>query len=309
MNHLPLNTMAGESATIGKAAHITAAAAGGPRYDPTQTSAERRSIHNGIWVCASCGDIIDRDEAEYPVEMLHQLKTAAEQLARDRVGRQRQSGPPVPKTHADIRQAIELFCLSEAARYARLDPRFNVSVGWANDAPVYELHAKEPVPATFAIGTKDAERFSGERSIGSLLGGGCLRIADGAVVVNSFRQLCFDRGGEVIPITVLSASQQFCHSLALYPLHRQRTSGLFLRCRIFDTYPMIYPQAMSGMRMPGHCPPPTRERPEGVRRLVGVAAQCGVGKGPEAPKPSVKLSSATMLEITHALGSTPASPI
>jgi ribosomal protein L37AE/L43A len=108
------------SFTIGKAAHITAAAAGGPRYDPTQTSAERRSIHNGIWVCASCGDIIDRDEAEYPVEMLHQLKTAAEQLARDRVGRQRQSGPPVPKTHADIRQAIELFCLSEAARYARL---------------------------------------------------------------------------------------------------------------------------------------------------------------------------------------------
>lgn len=150
------------SFTIGKAAHIKAAAAGGPRYDPTQTSAERRSIHNGIWLCASCGDIIDRDEAEYPVETLHQLKTAAEQLARNRVGRRPQSGPPVPKTHTDIRQAIELFCLSEAARCARLDARFNVSVGWANDAPVYELHAKEPVPATFAIGTKDAERFSSE---------------------------------------------------------------------------------------------------------------------------------------------------
>lgn len=152
------------SFTIGKAAHIKGAAVGGPRYDSTQTSAERSSIHNGLWACANCSDIIDRDEATYPVERLHQLKTAAEQAARERVGRRPQPGPPVPKTHAEIQEAIELFCLSEAARCARLDPRFNVSVGWANNAAVYELHAKEPVPATFTIGTRDVERFSREFS-------------------------------------------------------------------------------------------------------------------------------------------------
>lgn len=152
-------TGADSSFTIGKAAHIKAAAVGGPRYDPTQTPVERSSIHNGLWVCASCGDIIDRDEVAYPVELLHQLKTTAERLARERVGQRPPSFHPMPRTHGDVRRAIELFCLSEEARCAQLDPRFNVSVGWANNAAVYELHAKEPVPTTFAIGTKDVERF------------------------------------------------------------------------------------------------------------------------------------------------------
>lgn len=150
------------SCNIGKAAHIKAAAAGGPRYDATQTPEERRSIQNGLWVCANCGDIIDRDEHAYRPDHLHELKTAAEQRARERLGKPPRPFSPVPRTHTDVRRAVELFCLSEEARCAHLDPRFNVSVGWANDALVYELHAREPVPTTFTIGTKDAERFSRE---------------------------------------------------------------------------------------------------------------------------------------------------
>lgn len=36
---------------IGVAAHITAAAASGPRFDAALTVEQRRSVENGIWLC------------------------------------------------------------------------------------------------------------------------------------------------------------------------------------------------------------------------------------------------------------------
>lgn len=44
---------------IGVAAHITAASKGGPRYDESLTSHERKSYDNGIWLCQSCSKLID----------------------------------------------------------------------------------------------------------------------------------------------------------------------------------------------------------------------------------------------------------
>lgn len=46
---------------IGVAAHITAAAAKGPRYDKTLTQDGRRSPDNGIWLCQNCGKLVDND--------------------------------------------------------------------------------------------------------------------------------------------------------------------------------------------------------------------------------------------------------
>lgn len=63
---------------IGKAAHITAAAPGGPRYDPALTQEERKSYDNGIWLCSSCADIIDKDPVKYPVATLREWKLEAE---------------------------------------------------------------------------------------------------------------------------------------------------------------------------------------------------------------------------------------
>ncbi len=39
---------------VGVAAHITAASPGGPRFDSSLTSDERKGIGNGIWLCQSC---------------------------------------------------------------------------------------------------------------------------------------------------------------------------------------------------------------------------------------------------------------
>lgn len=39
---------------VGIAAHIKAAAAGGPCYDPLQPATERQHASNGIWLCSAC---------------------------------------------------------------------------------------------------------------------------------------------------------------------------------------------------------------------------------------------------------------
>ncbi|HEV2256933.1 MAG TPA: hypothetical protein VGS06_27695, partial [Streptosporangiaceae bacterium] len=50
---------------VGVAAHITAASRGGPRYDPALTPAERIAALNGIWLCHTCGKLVDTDTTRY----------------------------------------------------------------------------------------------------------------------------------------------------------------------------------------------------------------------------------------------------
>jgi len=72
-----------DAMTNGIAAHITAAAQGGPRYCPTLSAEERRGIDNGIWLCADCSILIDRDVNEYTVDKLNRWKVEAEKYASD----------------------------------------------------------------------------------------------------------------------------------------------------------------------------------------------------------------------------------
>ena len=67
---------------IGVAAHICAAAKGGPRYDEKMTSEERKSIQNGIWLCQSCAKLIDSDSNYYTKELLYRWKYISENIAR-----------------------------------------------------------------------------------------------------------------------------------------------------------------------------------------------------------------------------------
>jgi hypothetical protein len=66
---------------VGEAAHITAAAPGGKRYDPSLTQKERRAASNGIWLCELCAKLIDTDEARFTVELLRKWKQDAETRA------------------------------------------------------------------------------------------------------------------------------------------------------------------------------------------------------------------------------------
>jgi hypothetical protein len=67
------------SLDTGVAAHICGAARGGPRYDPGQAPDERKSIANGIWLCANCSRVVDTDERKYPTERLRTWRAEHEQ--------------------------------------------------------------------------------------------------------------------------------------------------------------------------------------------------------------------------------------
>lgn len=64
--------------SIGVAAHICAAAPGGPRYDPSMTTEERKGIENCLWLCQTHSKVIDTDVVTYTVEKLKEIKKEAE---------------------------------------------------------------------------------------------------------------------------------------------------------------------------------------------------------------------------------------
>jgi len=72
---------------VGVAAHITAASAGGPRYDASLTPEERRHHANAIWLCQTCAKLIDNDPARYTAELLRQWRQQAEEKALSRIGK------------------------------------------------------------------------------------------------------------------------------------------------------------------------------------------------------------------------------
>lgn len=67
---------------VGVAAHITAAAKGGKRYDPHLTKEDRRSADNGIWLCQIHAKLVDDAPERFTVELLREWKRLSEQAAR-----------------------------------------------------------------------------------------------------------------------------------------------------------------------------------------------------------------------------------
>lgn len=67
-----------KAATIGIAAHITAASYGGPRYDETISEPQRKQSDNGIWLCSNCATLIDKDPEKFSVTTLKEWKQNAE---------------------------------------------------------------------------------------------------------------------------------------------------------------------------------------------------------------------------------------
>jgi hypothetical protein len=64
----------------GHAAHIHGAAPGGPRFDPSQTPAQRKSISNGLWMCRNCGTRVDSDVAGFTAIQLRMWKASHEAM-------------------------------------------------------------------------------------------------------------------------------------------------------------------------------------------------------------------------------------
>lgn len=147
-------------AHAGKAAHITAASKGGPRYDETMSSDERRSINNAIWLCSIHADEIDANEKLYPTTLLKEWKLQAEAAAHAEKGKcpphpddarneliQALSGQPVPFTHTAIINVHE----ASTQRLNSLDPRLTVQTVYANGKTTFIIDAKETVPFRLSV--------------------------------------------------------------------------------------------------------------------------------------------------------------
>lgn len=78
---------ASKAVNLGVAAHITAAASNGPRYDARLTEDQRAAAENGIWLCQNHGKLVDNDEMRFPVALLREWKVQAEDEAASRLGK------------------------------------------------------------------------------------------------------------------------------------------------------------------------------------------------------------------------------
>lgn len=143
-----------KSTNVGVAAHITAAAEGGPRYDSTITSKERKSIENAIWLCQVCAKLIDNDDKRFTADLLRQWKRHSEEAAR---------------------MAIEAPLSEPLSRISDVDViKFYAQ---ALDRPAFQDHFRQE-------GSMEAFDKAIEDTI-TAINTGCLRARDGAVLQQS----------------------------------------------------------------------------------------------------------------------------
>lgn len=70
---------------LGEACHIRGARPGSARYDSTMTPEERSHIVSAIWLCRSCGKLIDSDRARFTVDVVYRWKRQHEAAVSDRI--------------------------------------------------------------------------------------------------------------------------------------------------------------------------------------------------------------------------------
>jgi hypothetical protein len=160
---------------VGQACHITAAAEGGPRYDPTLTPALRRSYENGIWLCNVCARLIDAEVDAHPVSLLRDWKAKAEARVRSLIGK------PLPR-HEDAIAQVTMALTAAPERHIpgaignvhraieaslnALDPQIKVRSAYENGTTSYELHSDEPI--RFSVSAPEPIRVTLNRALSQI---------------------------------------------------------------------------------------------------------------------------------------------
>lgn len=125
---------------LGDAAHICAASPGGPRYDATQSADERKSVHNGIWLCKKCAARIDRDTGPHTKETLIGWKSRHESWVDGK-----SILPQWPLIELSTRQGLSVP-MDRPARITGADcalyREHGLTIENMDDRPLLELHAR-----------------------------------------------------------------------------------------------------------------------------------------------------------------------
>lgn len=101
---------------VGVAAHITAAAPGGPRYDGSLSPEQRKHPSNAIWLCQTCADLVDEDSDCFTVELLQTWKKRAEDAALREIGKNVIPPRGFPVLQIDVPEALARWPLSHLLR-------------------------------------------------------------------------------------------------------------------------------------------------------------------------------------------------
>lgn len=80
--HLTYEAINGDDASVGEAAHIRGEKPNAARYDPSMSDQERDAIDNLIYMCPGDHTIIDKVEADWPVDKLINLKKNHEETVK-----------------------------------------------------------------------------------------------------------------------------------------------------------------------------------------------------------------------------------
>ncbi|WP_128675471.1 hypothetical protein [Pseudomonas aeruginosa] len=164
--------------SIGDACHITAAAPGGPRYDPSLTSAQRKSASNGIWMCKVHARLIDVDDSKYSKEEITEWKRTAEQNANKLLGTPAYTENELEEASLKLlSRAINTsgkaldFPISETIYgyekgLKELDPRFNITIERRNKELIHIITPEtEPVDIKLNLKNTGEELINAGRSL------------------------------------------------------------------------------------------------------------------------------------------------
>lgn len=146
---------------IGVAAHITAATAGGPRFDPTLAGEQRRSADNGIWLCQNCAKLVDNDPGRYTVETLIEWKRRAEASTlseiEGQIGAPREDAAELALSYRELRISS-----------GRHDYRLEITLANLGSEPIEKFHIDIEIPAVIAEQPRTSVLYVPERSSGDV---------------------------------------------------------------------------------------------------------------------------------------------
>ena len=146
---------------VGIAAHIKAAAPGGPRYDQMQSAEERQHVSNGIWLCSAHAKQIDDDPVHFTVDKLKAWKKQADERSALAILTLQACDPSAARPEAGA-------SVLELARRLGLAPQDNVEsvtarlrVAAARDLDAFVAALKSPFDA-IALGLRliESERVT-----------------------------------------------------------------------------------------------------------------------------------------------------
>jgi hypothetical protein len=143
---------------LGVAAHITAAAEGGPRYDSSLTTEQRSSMENGIFLCAFCSSLIDRNNGiDFPAAILKSWKNEHEDWIRNNLNKSADSLSDYIQAAEEKRRRQDALHALVHELYVNMnilhDPKYNPPDGQTGTFVVYPRLLMETADHNIASGS------------------------------------------------------------------------------------------------------------------------------------------------------------